>query len=208
MRLLRAGQRGAPPLNCGVRRHVMRHRATRRLVVLTICVAVSACAEEVRLPDHPVTVRAPAGFEGVPPLIPVQEASLRFKLPLDREGGRPTFPEMSLAASAAMTIEDPGQTLSDYARKETEFAEQPFVYGPVITRIDGQQAIEFASSDQATVHFVSGGGARMTLLLHEIAIAYQSRLYSCRLEVTPEDYERYVEAFRTFCRSVRFGGAR
>src|SRR5690242_18813432 len=27
MRLLRAGQRGAPPLNCGVRRHMSRQRA-------------------------------------------------------------------------------------------------------------------------------------------------------------------------------------
>ena len=83
----------------------------------------------------------------------------------------------------------------------------PLLYGPELTRIDGQQAIEFVISDEAIVHFANGGGAKVALQYREIAIAYRSRLYSCSLTVAPDEYERYVEVFRTFCRSVRLGGA-
>ena len=42
MRLLRAGQRSAPPLNCGVRRHVTRQRIVFITVLVWLLAAMSA----------------------------------------------------------------------------------------------------------------------------------------------------------------------
>ena len=179
----------------------MRHCVAYLAIALTFG-GSAAFGQRVKLLNQPLTIDTPAGFVDRSWEHVSQGFPLHFNLPAHADGSRSLYPEISIASSPEMNGTDVPMALSEYAKTQT--VEGRTIIRPRFVQIAGQQAIEFAFSGDLILDY-RGGSIVRPVVLHEIAIAYQSRLYHCRLGVELGRHISYIKVLHEFCGSARFG---
>jgi flagellar biosynthesis/type III secretory pathway ATPase len=80
-----------------------------------------------------------------------------------------------------------------------------FVLEPTSTKVGKQPAVELATSTSAVADVVTSTGMtgeRFELVTHEIVFSHCEHYYFCKLASFPGEYETYVDAVRSLCKSV------
>lgn len=64
-------------------------------------------------------------------------------------------------------------------------------------------AAEIAYESTLVVDFVTGPADYLSVVGHEIVFEFEDRLYACRLESVPSEYDADRKVFESMCESVR-----
>lgn len=170
----------------------------RTLSVLLALCSLAGCGERLDLEDTGISVEIPRGFE-LNTSVHSSWPDLIFELPpFAANGMRDLFPriELSLAHGHSIKPKQPDEYL--FSRRK-DLHDRLF-FGPVSTTVDGRPAVEVAIRSQ----LVAMGGGAVDLIVHDIEFLHGTGYYVCRLTVYPDQYGRYVDDLRDFCKTVRF----
>ena len=174
----------------------------RTLPLVVLSSMVAGCGANVELGKTPIVVSVPDGFV-VDTHVHTTHPSLHFSLALGADGTGPLFPQLSIEQ---VNTEFHPARAHEYVNAKRRGANGHFVLEPTNTKVEKQPAVEMAISTSAVADLVTSTGMtgkRFELVAHEIVFSHGEHYYVCKLASYPDEYETYVDAVRSLCKSVK-----